>query len=57
VARAGDEALEEVEWSDRASGCRVSSRRTKSRVEKRVLKIRRQLKTNSDLGEYGAKAI
>lgn len=57
VARAGNETLDEVDWSDRVSGCRVSARRTKSRVERRVLTVRRQLKTRSDLGEYGAAAI
>lgn len=57
VARAQDGPLDQVDWSDRLSGCRVSAGRTKTRVEKRVLTVRRQLKTKSDLGEYGAAAI
>lgn len=57
VTRAGQQPLDEVVWSDRPSGCRVSPRRTRKRVEHRVLKLRRLLKTTSDLGEYGAAAI
>ena len=36
---------------------RVSPRRTKAGGEQRVLVIRRQLRTKSDLGEYGPEAI
>lgn len=57
VARAKDDVLDRVDWSDRPVGCRVSAKRTKPRIESRVLKARRQLKTKSDLGEYGAAAI
>ena len=57
VARAGERPLDEVDWSDHPSGCRISPVRTRKRVEERVLKVRRQLKTESDLGEYGAAAI
>jgi hypothetical protein len=57
VTRAADYHLDDVDWSDRASGSRLSSRRTKRSVEQRVLSIRRVLKTKSDLGEYGAGAI
>jgi hypothetical protein len=57
VARAGDLPLEEVDWDARPAGCRVSPRRTKAGVEQRVLVIRRQLRTKSDLGEYGPEAI
>ena len=57
VVRAKDGPLDQVDWSDRPSGCRVSLGRTKTRVEQRVLRVRRQLKTQSDLGEYGAAAI
>ena len=57
VARAGDQPLDEVDWSDRPSGCRVSPRRMPKRVEERVLKVRRRLQATSDLGEYGAAAI
>lgn len=57
VARAGDLPLDEVNWDGRPAGCRVSPRRTKAGVEQRVLVIRRQLRTKSDLGEYGPEAI
>lgn len=57
VSRAGDLPLEEVDWVSRPAGCRVSPRRTKAGVEQRVLVIRRQLRTKSDLGEYGPEAI
>jgi len=57
VTRAADCPLDAVACGDRSSGDRTSSRRTKRSVEQRVLSIRRVLKTNSDLGEYGAGAI
>ena len=57
VARAGEQPLDQVDWSDRPAGCRASPRRTSKRVEDRVLRVRRRLKTKSDLGEYGAVAI
>lgn len=57
LARAGDLPLDEVDWGTRPSGCRVSPRRTKANVEDHVLTIRRQLRTKSDLGEYGPEAI
>jgi len=57
VTRAGELSLDDVDWSDRLSGCRSSPRRTSTRVENRVLKTRQSLKTKSDLGEYGAEAI
>ena len=57
VARAGDLPVGEVDWGARPAGCRVSPRRTKAGVEQRVLVIRRQLRTKSDLGEYGPEAI
>lgn len=57
VARAGQLPLNEICWEDRPAGRRVSPRRTRRRVEERVLKVRRLLQTESDLGEYGAAAI
>ena len=57
VARADDAPLDEVDWNARPAGCRVSPRRTKPAVEQRVLAIRKQLQTQSDLGEYGPAAI
>ena len=55
--RAGDLPLDEVDWSARRAGCRVSPQRTKVGVEEQVLVIRRQLRNKSDLGEYGPEAI
>jgi len=57
VTRAGDAALDEVDWSTRPAGCRVSPRRVKPALEQRVLSIRKQLRTQSDLGEFGPAAI
>ncbi len=57
VARAGNLPLDEVDWDACPAGCRVSPHRTRTGVEQRVLMIRRQLRTKSDLGEYGPEAI
>ena len=57
VARAGDGPLDQVDWTDRPSGCRASPQRTRASLEERVLKLRKSLQTKSDLGEYGAEAI
>ena len=57
VKRAANRPLDTVDWTDHPSGDRASSRRTKRSVERRVLTIRRVLKNESDLGEYGAAAI
>lgn len=57
VRRAGSQALDEVDWSERASGCQAPCNRTSRRIEERVLRTRKRLKDRSDLGEYGAAAI
>lgn len=57
VRRAGSRALDEVDWSERASGCQAPCNRTSRRLEERVLRTRKRLKDRSDLGEYGAAAI
>lgn len=57
VDRAGEQPLNQVDWSDRPAGCRASPKRTSKRMEDRVLRVRRALQTKSDLGEYGAIAI
>ena len=57
VARSGDASLDQVDWTDQPSGCRVSARRTRASLEERVLKVWKSLQTQSDLGEYGAEAI
>ena len=54
--RAGDLALDRVDWSDR-SPIATRVHRTESAVENLVLVLRRELKETSDLGEYGARAI
>jgi hypothetical protein len=57
VARAVDQSLEAVDWSGRGAGCRRSAHRTESHVEEQVLMIRKYLREESPLGEYGAEAI
>lgn len=55
--RAGDLPLDEVDWSDRPSGPRQASKRTVQEIEDMVLRIRQELRQESDLGEYGGQAI
>ncbi len=57
VARAANQPLDAVDWSGRRAGCRRSARRTESYVEEQVLMIRKYLREESSLGEYGAAAI
>ncbi len=57
VARAGDERLDRVDWSDRPSGQRTPHNKCSLGVEEQVLAIRKELKEVSALGEYGAEAI
>lgn len=57
VARAGTLVLNEVDWASRAPGCRSAASRTKRGMEQEVLRLRKQLQSKSDLGEYGAAAI
>jgi putative transposase len=57
VARAGDQRLDRVDWSDRPCGLPTPLNRTDRAVEDRVLTIRQQLRETSDLGEFGAAAI
>ena len=54
--RAGAQALDDVDWSDQP---RVAQRihRTPEAVEQLVMTLRHDLRTTSDLGEYGARAI
>lgn len=56
LARAGESALGEVDWTDRPP---IAARihRTDLDVENLVLDIRRMLRAESVLGEYGAAAI
>jgi len=46
-----------VDWEDRPSGRRPAVNRMAVEIEDRVLRLRRELKETSDLGEYGAVAI
>ncbi len=57
VRRAGKERLERVDFTDRKNGPNVAANRTDARLETLVLAIRRHLKEESALGEFGAVAI
>jgi hypothetical protein len=57
VGRAGGFALDEVDWSDRSSAPRRQSSRTAAGIEDQILQLRRTLRHDSLLGEYGAEAI
>ncbi len=57
VGRAGESRLDRVDFSDRAPGCPSGWNRTPAAIEQRVVKLRRSLREDSDLGEYGARAI
>ena len=56
VDRAGDARLDRVDWSDR-SRAPHRVRRTDPAVEIEILELRRRLREESVLGEYGAAAI
>lgn len=55
--RAGEQRLDRVDWSDQPRGARQPANKTSSKLEDLVLTIRRDLKDNSALGEFGAEAI
>ena len=57
VARARGRRLDRVDWSDQPRGGRRRARATPTRTEDLILRVRRQLKETSALGEYGAAAI
>lgn len=57
VARAGDDRLDRVDWSDRPDGPPRPVNRSTADLEHLVLTTRRELKDTSDLGEFGAAAI
>jgi len=57
IQRAGNERLDRVIWLDRPRGGRRLKRATSLRMENLILRIRKQLRELSDLGEYGAVAI
>jgi hypothetical protein len=57
VHRAGSERLNRVVWSERPRGGRRKKVATSARLENLILRIRKQLRDDSDLGEFGAAAI
>jgi putative transposase len=56
VERAKGQRLDRVDWADR-SRAPHHTRRTAAELEAEVLRLRRQLRKDSDLGAYGADAI
>jgi transposase-like protein len=56
LIRAGEERLDRVDWSDRPA-VPHHVRRTEAALEERILVVRRLLREESILGEYGAAAI
>lgn len=57
VARADGNRLDRVDWCDQPRGARTSASRTPAAVERLILELRRELREESVLGEYGAEAI
>lgn len=56
ICRAGTQRLARVEWENQSHATTVPSR-TSAEMERRVLTLRQELRTTSDLGDYGADAI
>ena len=56
VRRAKGQRLDRVDWTDR-SRAPHHTQRTADELEEQVLRLRRQLRKDSDLGAYGADAI
>jgi putative transposase len=56
LARAGDKALDQVDWEDGSHRPAQHPRETPEHIQKQVIEARAFLK-DSDLGEYGAQAI
>lgn len=57
VERAGDRRLDRVDFSDRPRAPHRVANRSSPELEERVLSLRRELREDSDLGEFGADAI
>lgn len=57
VRRAGKQRLDRVEFADRPAGPRRVPHRVDPEIEHLIVQVRRELKHDSDLGEYGAQAI
>ena len=56
VHRAGTERLDRVAWDDRSHATKTP-RRTSEDLERLVITVRHELRTMSDLGDYGAAEI
>lgn len=57
VRRAGDGRLDRVVWENLPPGCRTAPNHTAPRVEELVIRLRKQLREHSALGECGPQAI
>lgn len=57
MRRAADSRLDRVDFSNRAAGCPRGWNRTPAAIEQQVVALRKSLREDSDLGEYGARAI
>lgn len=57
VARAAATRLDRVDFTNRPCGSRQAVNRTPRRIERLILKVRRELKDKSPLGQHGARAI
>jgi hypothetical protein len=57
VRRAAGQRLDRVDFSARVPGCSIGWNRTDAAVERRMLQLRKVLREQSVLGEYGAEAI
>lgn len=57
VRHAEGRRLDRVDWTDAPRGGRRASFATTRRTEDLIVRVRRKLKTSSDLGEYGAAAV
>ena len=57
VQRAAGRRLDRVDWNDRSAAPHTLPTRTARDMEDLVLTVRRELREQSDLGEFGAAAI
>jgi len=57
VKRAKGKRLDRTDWTDKSAGQEIPHNRTTIHIERCVLELRKDLKENSSLGEYGADAI
>jgi transposase-like protein len=57
VRRAQGKRLDRVDFSDRSPGCARGWNRTGALIEQRIVELRKSLREDSILGEYGADAI